>query len=204
MWNLNKNTINRNISKNAGFTIIELLVVLAIAGFILLVVLEAIPALSRSSRNTQRKHDVSVILGEISNYELRDSDNFPQTCGGAPNPDCFHPLIDAKTGKPSITYPNDFFLQYSASDLTYYKNTGNNNLAVQIIPDYPQNNISGGVLGNPNPNKNLDQVLIYDYEKCSSAGGGQTDNTGADYNNVVALFAIEGGNGTTKPQCQQL
>ena len=174
--------------------------VLAIAGLILLIVLEAIPALSRSSRNTQRKHDVSVMLGEISNYELRDSDNFPQTCGGAPNPDCFHPLIDVKTGNPSIKYPNDFFLQYSTSDLTYYNNTGNNNLAVQIIADYPQNNI----LGNPPPNTNLDQVLIYDYEKCSSAGGGQTDNSGADYNNVVALFATEGGNGTTVPQCQQL
>ncbi|HSX43102.1 MAG TPA: type II secretion system protein [Candidatus Saccharimonadales bacterium] len=46
-----------------GFTIIEVLIVLAIAGLILLIVFLAVPALQRNSRDTSRKNDVSRILG---------------------------------------------------------------------------------------------------------------------------------------------
>lgn len=44
-----------------GFTIIEVLIVLAIAGLILLIVFLAVPALQRNSRNTQRKEDIGRI-----------------------------------------------------------------------------------------------------------------------------------------------
>ena len=47
-----------NKSKNEGFTIIEVMIVLAIAGLILLIVFLAVPSLQRNSRNTQRKSDV--------------------------------------------------------------------------------------------------------------------------------------------------
>ena len=46
-----------------GFTIIEVLIVLAIAGLILLIVFLAVPALQRNARDTSRKDDVSRILG---------------------------------------------------------------------------------------------------------------------------------------------
>ena len=46
-----------------GFTIIEVLIVLAIAGLILLIVFLAVPALQRNSRNTQRTDDVARVLG---------------------------------------------------------------------------------------------------------------------------------------------
>ncbi len=49
-----------------GFTIIEVLIVLAIAGLILLIVFLAVPALQRNSRNTQRSSDASKIGGSIS------------------------------------------------------------------------------------------------------------------------------------------
>src|SRR5581483_2793412 len=51
------------IKGQSGFTIIEVLIVLAIAGLILLIVFLAVPALQRNSRDTQRKNDVSRILG---------------------------------------------------------------------------------------------------------------------------------------------
>jgi prepilin-type N-terminal cleavage/methylation domain-containing protein len=54
--------------KEGGFTIIEVLIVLAIAGLIMLVVFLAVPALQRNSRNTQRKNDVSGLLGAVSEY----------------------------------------------------------------------------------------------------------------------------------------
>ncbi|MEK9196120.1 MAG: type II secretion system protein [Patescibacteria group bacterium] len=51
------------IKKQKGFTIIEVLIVLAIAGLIILIVFLAVPALQRNSRNTQRKNDASAVLG---------------------------------------------------------------------------------------------------------------------------------------------
>jgi prepilin-type N-terminal cleavage/methylation domain-containing protein len=46
---------------DSGFTIIEVMIVLAIAGLILLIVFLAVPALQRSSRNSQRKADVGRV-----------------------------------------------------------------------------------------------------------------------------------------------
>jgi len=54
--------------KQEGFTIIEVLIVLAIAGLIMLVVFMAVPALQRNSRTTQRKADISSFLGAVQEY----------------------------------------------------------------------------------------------------------------------------------------
>jgi prepilin-type N-terminal cleavage/methylation domain-containing protein len=53
-------------SDNKGFTIIEVMIVLAIAGLILLIVFLAVPALQRNSRNTQRKSDVGRIGSAVT------------------------------------------------------------------------------------------------------------------------------------------
>lgn len=55
-------------SNSKGFTIIEVLIVLAIAGLILLVVFLAVPALNRNSRNTSIKTDAQNVLGGVSEY----------------------------------------------------------------------------------------------------------------------------------------
>ena len=46
-----------------GFTIIEVLIVLAIAGIIMLIVFLAVPALQRNSRNTARNSDSAAAAG---------------------------------------------------------------------------------------------------------------------------------------------
>jgi prepilin-type N-terminal cleavage/methylation domain-containing protein len=58
---LSKLKRTKSEKSNQGFTIIEVMIVLAIAGLILLIVFLAVPALQRSSRNTQRKTDVGRI-----------------------------------------------------------------------------------------------------------------------------------------------
>lgn len=65
------------VSKSSGFTIIEVMIVLAIAGLILGMVLIAIPTLERNSRNNQRKQDVATVLAAISRYGLNNSGEFP-------------------------------------------------------------------------------------------------------------------------------
>jgi prepilin-type N-terminal cleavage/methylation domain-containing protein len=63
--------------KSEGFTIIEVLIVLAIAGLILLVVFMAVPALQRNSRNTQRKSDISALLGAVSEFTSNNNGKLP-------------------------------------------------------------------------------------------------------------------------------
>lgn len=52
-----------------GFTIIEVVLVLAIAGLIFLMVFIALPALQRSQRNTRRRSDMARIMSAITDYQ---------------------------------------------------------------------------------------------------------------------------------------
>lgn len=54
--------MNLNLKRNSkGFTIIEVLIVLAIAALIMLLVFLAVPTLQRNARNTARKSDIGRI-----------------------------------------------------------------------------------------------------------------------------------------------
>jgi len=73
--------------KEKGFTIIEVVLVLAIAGLIFLMVFIALPSLQRSQRDSQRKSDVSRILTQLTNYTTNNRGSIPaslitQTGGG--------------------------------------------------------------------------------------------------------------------------
>lgn len=65
--------------KTEGFTIIEVLIVLAIAGLILLVVFLAVPALQRNSRNTQRRNQVASYLGAVNEFVANNNGRVPVT-----------------------------------------------------------------------------------------------------------------------------
>lgn len=72
------NTLNKR--NENGFTIIEVVLVLAIAGLIFLMVFIALPALQRGQRDTQRKQDLLRISTQVTNY-------MSSTRGSAPNDD---------------------------------------------------------------------------------------------------------------------
>lgn len=63
--------------KESGFTIIEVMIVLAIAALIMVVVFLAVPALERSSRNTQRKTDANNALSALSDYVSNNGGALP-------------------------------------------------------------------------------------------------------------------------------
>lgn len=60
-----------------GFTIIEVVLVLAIAGLIFLMVFLALPALQRGQRDTQRKNDLSRVSTQITNYSSSNRGSLP-------------------------------------------------------------------------------------------------------------------------------
>ena len=62
-----------------GFTIIEVVLVLAIAGLIFLMVFIALPALQAGQRDTARKSDVANIASAVSNYSGNNRGAFPTT-----------------------------------------------------------------------------------------------------------------------------
>ena len=66
-----------------GFTIIEVMIVLAIAGLIMLIVFLAVPALQRTARNTQRKNDASAIAAAVANYIDNNGGTLPTGIGSA-------------------------------------------------------------------------------------------------------------------------
>lgn len=75
--------MSKNLKKDEkGFTIIEVLIVLAIAGLIMLIVFLAVPALQRNSRNTQRSNDASRVSGAISECLSNNNGNL-NVCNNA-------------------------------------------------------------------------------------------------------------------------
>jgi len=68
-----------NTTKSKGFTIIEVVLVLAIAALIFLIVFLAVPALQRSQRDTQRRTDAGRLLTYLSNYQSNNRGALPDT-----------------------------------------------------------------------------------------------------------------------------
>ena len=64
-------------SKQKGFTIIEVVLVLAIAGLIFLVVFLALPALQRNQRDTQRRSDVGRAVAAVQTWQANKGGLIP-------------------------------------------------------------------------------------------------------------------------------
>ena len=65
--------------KQKGFTIIEVVLVLAIAALIFLMVFIALPALQRNQRDTQRRTDAGTFVSQIQNYSTNHKGAIPDS-----------------------------------------------------------------------------------------------------------------------------
>ena len=70
-----------NIKSKKGFTIIEVVLVLAIAGLIFLMVFVALPALQRSQRDTQRRDDLARLATAVTQYQTNNNGKVPMAMG---------------------------------------------------------------------------------------------------------------------------
>lgn len=67
----------KRTENNKGFTIIEVVLVLAIAGLIFLMVFIALPSLQQGQRNTARKSEASTVLSAVDTYRGNNRGNNP-------------------------------------------------------------------------------------------------------------------------------
>ena len=63
--------------KQKGFTIIEVVLVLAIAALIFLMVFIALPALQRNQRDTQRRTDAGTFVSQVNQYSTNNKGKIP-------------------------------------------------------------------------------------------------------------------------------
>ncbi|MBQ3292849.1 type II secretion system protein [Candidatus Saccharibacteria bacterium] len=74
--------IRNNIKSKKGFTIIEVVLVLAIAGLIFLMVFIAFPALQRGQRDTQRRDDMARFASQLAQYQANNYSKVPSGAAG--------------------------------------------------------------------------------------------------------------------------
>ena len=67
----------QHTKETKGFTIIEVVLVLAIAGLIFLMVFIALPALQRSQRDSARKSEVGTVASAITSYQSNNRNGIP-------------------------------------------------------------------------------------------------------------------------------
>lgn len=148
-----------------GFTIIEVVLVLAIAGLIFLMVFTALPALQRSQRDTQRKNDLSRAMTAVNNYTTNNRGALP--------------TLNVAFITSYLTAGNDSFIDPSGANTTTPATT------------YTFTARAVGALGGSFSTATTQNVIYYTTSAiCGTTGG----NTVAAGNRKIALrIHLEGG-----------
>lgn len=79
MLNRLSKTFNNSEPKSPGFTIIEVVIVLAIAGLIFAVVFIAVPQLQAAQRDSAREDAMGRLEAAITQYQSRNGGNVPNS-----------------------------------------------------------------------------------------------------------------------------
>jgi prepilin-type N-terminal cleavage/methylation domain-containing protein len=167
--------MNTKLKNEKGFTIIEVLIVLAIAGLILLIVFLAVPALQRTSRNTARKSDVGRVGSLTTEFVSNNNGRLPLAADNTAIADAAGTLsqydFSTATGNPA----NLVVVAGNAAP------QGNPSNIDQIV-------IATGAKCNPNGAASL-------------AGPGSTEP--GTVRQLAIMYSVENANGVT-PVCQDI
>lgn len=129
-------------TRQYGFTIIEVLIVLAIAGLILLIIFFAIPEAKRIQRNNARKNAVAHIVAELNNY-YTNRGRFPYS-GNLPGQDSRPAFISFIATEGST---RDYEIRYTDNGSSH---------------EYPFMGV-----GATDPQSTVDEITILPAHKCN-------------------------------------
>lgn len=105
---------------NRGFTIIEVMIVLAIAGLILAIVFIAVPQLQRNTRDNQRQNVASRVKAELETYASNNQGRYPFSgaASGTATLADFTSRYYSTIEKKNPTTGNDYTVAFAAADGT--------------------------------------------------------------------------------------
>lgn len=183
-----------SIKSKKGFTIIEVVLVLAIAGLIFLMVFIALPAMQRNQRDTARRNDYGALSAALTQYMNNNNGKLPIE-NTAATEIYLNPKDFVNTGG---TNSNGDYYEVRMTKLT------SSNTAVSDTPKVGVDNNSGKKLNaneqgkyTGSANKNVpsdysdvvDQVFIYSHADCGDTSKGFN---APRYNKSSRAFAIYG------------
>ncbi|MCL2038065.1 type II secretion system GspH family protein [Candidatus Saccharibacteria bacterium] len=170
--------------KNSGFTIIEVALVLAIAGLIFLVVFLAVPALQRNQRDDARKRDVSAVVEGVTNYTSNNN---------------------AIPGTGQV-YSIDTAFTTTNKLATYIKNMSGN-IDYVVVTDTLPTALNGPVSGRTDATTaanatdaipSINKIVVFTKAKCGASPSALPEEGSS--RQAAAIVMVEGGGGT--PYCQ--
>lgn len=190
--------------KQEGFTIIEVLIVLAIAGLIMLIVFLAVPALQRNSRNTQRKNDVAAIQGAISNFLSNNNGAMPTQMGYV-TADTNSVTVFCSEAAPANITPKDTATYSAANCQNSNKNYEQAKVGLYDVTTSAYITTASSVptvvasSGTPSDsNININSIVVdLGYQCGATAGTAPTANT----RSIAIFYVTEAGGGNGSLQC---
>ena len=188
----------QNINSKPGFTIIEVVLVLAIAGLIFLMVFVAFPAVQRSQHDTRRTDDIGRVQSALINWQNNHNNNLPGPKDKNDDSDSF----DANVQAPDGIFGEECKNQACQFVRDYMNSAATTNTNGQVINTFEDpsgeyynlvvtRNISGeaaGSLGTVSfaPTNNPEAIMNLEY---SDEMGGYTLNGQLD---SYAIFIVPG------------
>lgn len=179
------------LKNRQGFTIIEVMIVLAIAGLIMLIVFLAVPALQRASRNTSRKNDTGNFSSALSTWISNNNGSLPGMETGS--------YVQNTCNTDASSIANSIKLgYYTASNISCAATSGatvnscataGTGCGVGTSSSVGTENIildEGVVCANPQPSP--------------GTAGAMTTTSGASTRSYVVLYAVETG-GAPQAEC---
>ena len=168
-----------------GFTIIELVLVLAIAGLIFLMVFMALPALQRSQRNTQREDDLARVLTAVNQYQANNNGKVPFD-GTSGNVDNFVKRYLDKTCDPKTGGANGDTTAHG-----YTCDAGSNEFRDPQGDTYGMSD-KGKATNGTDISSGLKEKNFYGYYNATCGDEGKT-NSGTGDRDVAVFMKLEGG-----------
>ncbi len=159
--------------KDKGFTIIEVVLVLAIAGLIFLMVFIALPALQRAQRDQQRKSDLTRVGAALVTYKTNNRNSLPANTNAA----WASFVSQYLTPTASDTFVDPLGAAAGSNATTYTMTTNNS--------------VDSPVTGDSNNFNNSTQNIIYFSEGYTCGTGGAIVAAGS--RTVALRMYLEGG-----------
>ena len=176
-----------------GFTIIEVVLVLAIAGLIFLMVFIALPALQRGQRNTQREDDISRFLTAANDFQTNNNGKTPflGATDGAGNAKVNAKYVPRYIDNDCVSGSNGEYTncgsEFTDPDGTIYK------MSHYGVPEFPTDGKAKDVIGNTKWADAGHIVRVYTNSSCGDEGEAVKGNGIRQY----AMFYVLEGDSVT-------